>query len=370
LRQGGNRDAQEQVLMALPPNQIQLSASLESADGIPLVAWFRGDYLEAVHRGSFAVVNARGQTLRAHGDPLTPTLLRSCAKPFQLMTVLASGAAERFGFSDAELAVAAASHSGEEEHRAAVASMLSKTGLEEGDLRCGAHPPFAPHVAAAMARAGRTPSPLDNNCSGKHAAMLAACLVRGWRRDAYESPDHPLQIANRACTARFADCEPSLLGVAIDGCTVPTFGMPLSTAALSFARVADPAHAPAGDAEHAQRVFQVMNGHPTMGSGSVGRLEAALMALFPGQVIAKVGAEGLFIVGVAPGVLDTCGVGIAVKLGDGITFNRACDGIVVELLHRIGLLDERQLTALAPYHPTRVQNCRGETVGDVRYLLP
>lgn len=356
--------------MVKPLNTDSLSASLSSADGLPLVAWYRGDYLEAVHRGSFAVVNARGATLRAFADPFTPILLRSCAKPFQLMTVLASGAAEQFVFTDAELAVAAASHSGEEEHRAAVASMLVKTGLGEGDLRCGAHPPFAPHVAATMARAGRIPSALDNNCSGKHAAMLAACLVYGWRLDTYESPDHPLQVANRACTARFADCEPSLLGVAIDGCTVPTFGMALASAARAFARIADPAHAPVGDEEHARRVFRIMNAHPTLGSGAVGRLEAALMALFPGQVIAKVGAEGLFIVGVAPGILDECGVGIAVKLGDGITFNRACDGIVVELLHRIGLLEERHLAALASYHPTHVQNCRGEIVGNVQYLLP
>lgn len=341
----------------------------ECRDGIALAFWKRGAYVEAVHRGSFAVVDTDGNVLRAAGDPAVLTLLRSCAKPFQLITVLAGGAAEQFGFTEAELAVAAASHSGEEEHRAAVAAMLAKMGLDESRLRCGSHQPLFPHVTAAMAREGRMPTPLDNNCSGKHASMLAACLVAGWRLDEYESPDHPLQRANREVTARFADCASEELGVAIDGCTVPTFGMPLASAARCFARIADHQRAPAGTEEYALRVFTIMNGHPTMGSGRTGRLEAALMQLFPGEVIAKVGAEGLFIVGIAPGVVHERGVGVAVKLGDGITFNRACDGIVVELLHRIGLLSEKHLAALAAYHPTTVLNCRGGAVGVVEYLF-
>lgn len=336
---------------------------------VPLIAFSRGGYLEGVHRGGIAAVSSDGRVLASVGDPGIRTLLRSCAKPFQLMTVFATGADRQFGFTDEELAVAAASHSGEEEHLRLVQAMLGKIGLSEAALHCGTHQPFMPHVVARMAQKGLQSSPIHNNCSGKHAAMLAACLAKGWTMANYESPEHPLQVENRIRTARFADRDPEEIGIAVDGCTVPSFHLSLKAAALAYARIADPDMAPSGENERAERVFRIMNGHPTLGSGSIGRLEAKLMQLFPGRLIAKVGAEAFFAVGIAPGVLDEYGVGLVVKLEDGITFNRACDPVVVTALEQLGLLKKDHLEALTQFHPQHVRDCRDNIVGEVDYLF-
>jgi L-asparaginase II len=303
------------------------------------------------------------------GNPELPALLRSCAKPFQLITVLASGAAERFSLSDEELAVAAASHSAEVEHLHAVKSMLLKLELDKSVLRCGTHPPFVPHVVARMAREGISVEPIHHNCSGKHTSMLAACLTKEWNLADYEEPDHPLQLENHARMALFADLDISDVGVAVDGCTVPTFRLPMHAAALAYARIADHDMAPEGEQEYARRVFEIMNGHPSLGSGKKGRLEAALMKAFPGTLIAKVGAEGFFAVGIAPGVIDEYGVGVVVKMEDGITFNRGCDPVVVAALHQLGVIKEMHMEQLAEFAPAQVLNNRGLPVGSVEILF-
>ena len=339
---------------AVPPALLELS---------------RGEYTEARHRGSLAAVAADGHLVAVLGDPEQPTILRSAAKPFQLMTVLASGAAERFGLGDEELAVAAASHSAEPEHLRAVRSLLAKIGLEESDLRCGVHPPCTPHTAERMARAGETPTPVHNNCSGKHAGMLAACLARGWPTEGYDRLEHPLQQENLGRIARLADLPPERVGIVIDGCGVPAFVLPLARAALAFAKLADPSVAPAGEGELARRAMAAITARPSYGSAAVGRLEAALMEVGGGRLLAKVGAEGVYGVGIAPGVVGKRGLGLALKLEDGITFNRASDPIVVEALRQLGALGKRDLERLSEFAIREVTNCRGEAVGRMRVLF-
>lgn len=339
---------------AVPPALLELS---------------RGDYTEARHRGSLAAVAADEHLIAVLGDPELPVILRSAAKPFQLMTVLASGAAERFGLVDEELAVAAASHSAEPEHLRAVRSLLGKIGLEESDLRCGVHQPFAPHVAERMARAGERPTPVHNNCSGKHAAMLAACLARGWSTEGYDRLEHPLQQENLGRIARLADLPPERVGVVIDGCGVPAFVLPLARAALAFARLADFRAAPQGEDELARRAMTAITARPSYGSAAVGRLEAVLMEVGGGRLLAKVGAEGVYGVGIAPGVVGKHGVGLVLKLEDGITFNRASDPIIVEALRQLGALSEQDLERLSEFGPREVTNCRGEAVGRMRVLF-
>jgi L-asparaginase II len=341
---------------------------LSGWDCPPLAALKRGDFVEAVHRGCLAVVGADGEPMAAVGDSELPTILRSAAKPFQLMAVLASGAAEKFDLSGEELAVAAASHNAEEEHLAAVRSLLEKIGLPESELRCGVHPPFAQHVAERMAKSGEGPSPISNNCSGKHASMLAACLARDWPTEGYDLPDHPLQLENLARMARFAGLDTADVPIVIDGCGVPAFVLPLWRLALAFARLADPRHAPEEDRELASRAWEVITSHPTYGSGAKGRLEAQLMKEGAGRLLAKVGAEGVYGVGIAPEDGSGGGYGLALKLAEGITFNRATDPIVVDALRQLGFIGPDNLRELAAFAPLEVRNCRGDLVGRMEIL--
>jgi L-asparaginase II len=337
--------------------------------GAALLRLTRGDYTDAVHSGHLVLVRSDGRVCSSVGDPQCPAVLRSGMKPIQLLAVIASGAVERFGLSDEELAVAAASHSAEPEHLAAVRSILTKSGMREADLRCGLHAPFAPHVAAAMARAGEEPAAIHNNCSGKHAAFLAACLAHGWPTEGYDRLEHPLQQDILHRLARFASVEARAIGIVVDGCGIPAFVLPLDRSALVFARMADPATAPEEDRVLVRAAVKAITGNPTYGSGSRGRLEAPLMTLGRGKLIAKVGAEGFYAVGIAPGVIGEAGYGLALKLEEGITFNRATDPIIIRALEQIGALSKAQADSLAEFGPGAVLNCRGDSVGRIEPLF-
>lgn len=336
---------------------------------IPLLTFTRGEFSEGVHFGCLAVVRSDGHIHASVGDYQVPVILRSGAKPFQLITVLASGAAECFGLSGKELAVAAGSHSAEPEHLEAVRSILSKIGLKESDLRCGVHAPFMDHVRSRMARADEQPSEIHNNCSGKHASMLAACIARGWPLDTYDLMEHPLQQENRRIQGIFSDLPESEIGVVIDGCGVPAFAMPLWRAALAYARFADPQDLPETEKILAERAMDAICANPGYGSGKTGRLEAALMLVSSGRIVAKVGAEGFYGVGIAPGVLGVRGYGLALKLREGITFNRANDPIVLSALRQLGVLGNQAVEQLSGFWPREVTNCRGERVGKVKVLF-
>ena len=345
------------------------SGSGERRAAEPLLRITRGAFVDAVHSGHIALVRSDGFVVASAGDPEYPAVLRSGMKPLQLLAVLASGAVERFGLEDRELAVAASSHSGEAEHIAAARSMLAKIGMEEGDLLCGVHPPFMPHVAAEMARAGVEPAPINNNCSGKHASMLAACRARGWPTGSYDRLEHPLQQENLDRLARFAEVDADDVGIVLDGCGIPAYVLPLSRSALAFARIAEPATAPSQDRDLVPAAWRAITGNPEYGSGRTGRLEAVLIRLGEGKLIAKVGAEGFYVVGIAPGVIGESGYGLALKLEEGITFNRATDPIVVAALRQIGALPDDPRGELAAFSPRSVLNCREEVAGGMDVLF-
>ncbi len=338
-------------------------------DSAPLLLVTRGAFIDAVHYGYIAIVRSDGFICASAGEPAYAAVLRSGMKPIQVLSVIASGAVEQFGLTDEELAVAAASHSGEEEHVAAVRSILNKIGKKETDLQCGVHAPFMPHVAARMAAAGEEPGPIHNNCSGKHAAMLAACLANGWPVQGYNRLEHPLQQDILHRLARFADVETNKIGIVVDGCGIPAFVLPLWRSALVFARLVDPGAAPAEDRDLAKSAVAAITGHPSYGSGKRGRLEAQLMEIGAGKLIAKVGAEGFYVVGIAPGTLGEAGYGLALKLEGGITFNRAVDPIVVAALEQIGALNEDQVKHLLDFKPREILNCLGESVGGMEALF-
>ena len=321
-----------------------------------LVEVTRGGRVESEHCGAVAVVDANGQLIAHVGDVELVSYLRSSAKPFQLLPLLESGAADHFGFTDVELAVIAGSHSGEPRHVAAVQSILHKIGLSENALQCGAHVPFNVDAAKALRAAGREPTALYNNCSGKHSGMLAQAVDRGLSTHDYLDPQHPVQVAIRQRLAKLGGLTFDEIGVGVDGCSAPCFAMPLRAAALAFARLA------AGRTDGLRRVAQAMLDHPEMVAGE-GRIDTDLMRAVPHHLVSKGGAEGYHGMGLIRS--DGSAWGIAIKIADG-DGKRGGHPVIIETLRQLGVLDDTALTQLQNYYTWPITNHRGLEVGKVR----
>ena len=321
-------------------------------EDVPLVAVRRGALVESVHRGRVAVCDPEGDLIEATGDPDGYLYARSSAKPFQAMPLLLSGAADAFGLTDEELAVACASHNAEEPHLAAVRSILTKSGLSEEDLQSGAHPPMYEPAAAELARRGEEPRQVHGNCSGKHAGMLALCVYEGWETTSYRNPDHPLQRRILQIVARVCGLERDEILLAGDGCGVPSLGMPLRNLATGFARLATGENLSDDLAGAAGRIRRAMREHPYLVAGT-GRLDTDVMR--GTDLIAKGGAEGVF----AAGSPDRWG--LALKISDDST--RAVDPTALAALARRGL-EVPQASESRPVH-----DLHGASVGSIEPLL-
>src|SRR5690349_8646856 len=206
----------------------------------PLVEVRRGGITESRHRGHVAAVDPDGNVVASIGVPHTVTFLRSSAKPLQALPLLLTGAADRFGFTDEEVALACASHNGEPIHTRIVASMLEKIGLGVDALRCGVHEPYGAEAAAVLRARNEPPNALHNNCSGKHAGMLAVALQLGASIDNYESPENPVQIMIGRVVSQFTDVPEEDMAVGVDGCAAPIFGVTIRAMALAYARLVSP----------------------------------------------------------------------------------------------------------------------------------
>ena len=325
-----------------------------------LAAVERGGRVESVHRGAVAVVDRAGRVRYAAGDPGLPLYLRSACKPLQALPLVEGGGVERFGLTGAELAVICASHAAEPVHLDAVRSILSKIGLDPSALRCGPHVPHDPATAAALVRAGRAPEPIHNNCSGKHAGMLASCRLYEWPTETYLEPAHPLQRRIAAIIGEFC-ANGDALPEATDGCGVPTFYATVGRLAHAFARLADPGDLAAPRAAAVRRIGGAMAAHPVMVSGT-GRLATSLMEVLGDRLFCKGGAEGGF--GIA---LHSRGFGIAVKIDDGNA--RAMGPILVDVLRQLGAAGPAEVAVLAAHARPDLRNTRGEVVGAIRPLV-
>lgn len=277
-------------------------------DDAPLITVIRGGLMESSHRGRVVFCGPSGEVLDATGDPDGYAYVRSSAKPFQALPLILSGAADAYGLTDEELAVACASHNAEERHLEAVRSILHKAGLLERDLQSGAHPPMYAPAADALARGGEKPRSIHGNCSGKHAGMLAVCVHEGWETATYRDPDHPLQRWISALVSQVCAVEPGSLIVGGDGCGLPAFAMPLRGLATGIARVATGQHLPDDLSAAALRIRDAMRAHPFMVAGT-GRLDTEIMEVT--DLVTKMGAEGMFAAG------SPDGWGMALKISDG-----------------------------------------------------
>jgi L-asparaginase II len=323
---------------------------------VALVEVTRGGRVESEHRGAVAVVDVHGKLIAQAGDVNLVSYLRSSAKPFQLLPLVESGAADRFGLTSAELAVIAGSHSGEPRHVAAVQSILNKIGLREEALQCGIHVPFSAAAATVLRAEGREPATLHNNCSGKHAGMLAQAIDRGLSTRGYLDPQHPVQITIRQRLAELGGLTFDEIGVGVDGCSAPCFAMPLHAAALAFARLA------AARDNSLYRVARAMLDHPEMVAGE-GRIDTDLMRAVPNRLVSKGGAEGYHGMGLIQP--DGSAWGIAIKIADG-DGKRGGHPVIIEVLRQLDVLDDAALAQLQSYRAWPVTNHRRLEVGEVR----
>ena len=283
--------------------------------------------------------------------------MRSSAKPLIAAVVVESGAADAFGFTPEELAVAAGSHSGESFHLAAVRSMLAKIGLGEDALMCGAHPPINEASAKALQAAGKEPGRIHNNCSGKHAAILALAVHRGASPAGYLQPDHPAQREIIAGCAALLGVDEDSIVIGVDGCGIPVIGVPMRAVAVCFARFGDPSRFGQVWRKPIERVVRAMIDHPQYVAGT-GRFDTDLIRAGHGALVCKGGAEGYH----ATSALDK-ELGFAVKVADGNY--RAVSPFVIGRLAAQRVLDEAQLAQLARYRRPQIKNYAGTVVGEI-----
>jgi L-asparaginase II len=317
---------------------------------------WRGERVESRHRVRLCVADPQGGVLLALGDIDEPVYPRSTLKPFQALALIESGAADAFATSAMELALACASHGGEPDHVALVEAWLARLGLGEADLACGPHPPLHAPSAAALVRAGTAPRRTHNNCSGKHAGMLAAARRLGAATRGYELLAHPVQRHCAAAIAALAGLD-RLPEPGIDGCCLPNHPLPLRGLARAAAQLADPSAQEPVRREALTRIGTAMRAHPHQVAGT-GRCCTVLMEALP-QVIAKTGAEGAYLA-----ALPERGLGIALKAEDGAT--RAAETALLAVLAHLRALPEPVPKALARFHTPRVRNTMGAVVGHVR----
>jgi L-asparaginase II len=323
-----------------------------------LVEALRGAVVESRHRGAIAVVDADGAPAFECGDVDRPVFPRSSVKALQALRLIETGAADRYGLTDHELALACASHGGEPGHVATAQLMLTRIGLDASALRCGAHPPmYAPSVTA-LYRAGEEPSALHNNCSGKHSGFLCLACMLGADPRGYIEPDHPVQREIKAVIESTTGAAIPDERRGIDGCSVPTWAVPLKSLALGFARFGTGHGLAPERAKAAARLRAACAAHPWYVAGT-GRFCTEVMQRLGARAFVKVGAEGVYC-----GALPERGLGIAVKCDDGGA--RAAEVIMAALIARFGALSEAERAALDHLARPTLRNWNGFMVGALR----
>jgi len=332
----------------------------------PLVEVRRGGITESRHRGHIVAIEPNGNIVASLGSPHNVTFLRSSAKPFQALPLLTTGAAERFGFTDEEVALACASHNGEPIHTKLAASMLEKIGLDTDALHCGVHEPYSPEAAAVLRAHDAVPNALHNNCSGKHVGMLAVALQLGAPIENYESAENPVQVAIARAVSQFTDLPVEDMAVGIDGCAAPIFGVSVRAMALAYARlISPPSTFDKATRDACARIVRVMTANPELIGGTSERLDTEIMRAARGRVVSKVGAEGVYTAGVFPSERWPNGLGLAIKIEDGED-KRARPTVVIESLRQLGVLFDESLEAVARYAFFPIHNRRGDLVGEIR----
>ncbi len=338
-----------------------------------LVEVRRGGVTESRHRGHVVQVGVDGAIERVIGDPQVVVSLRSAAKPLGLAAFVEAGLADAFELSAPELAVLAASHSGEDLHVRTIQAMLRRAGVSQSLLGCGTeNAPLDQVTAQRLARDGERPGPIRHQCSGQHASFLLFAKHAGWPLEEYWLPEHPTQVAFRDALARVLRRRPEDLVTSVDACGIPTYHVPLVEVARAYALLADPAGVASDPGTRSlvpalTRIRDAMIAAPDLVAGPRERFDTALMRTLPGRVVAKGGAEALQGVSLLSRTMSgrSGASGLAVKIDDGDGRGRARPAVTVEALRQIGVLGEAELARLAAYHRPPLHDPRGVVVGEV-----
>jgi L-asparaginase II len=343
----------------------------------PLFEVTRGSIVESVHYGSIAVVDSSGKLIASYGDPKAVAFLRSSAKPFQALPFVERGGVEYFGFTARELSISCASHEGSDLHVQTVEGIQRKIGVAESALQCGVHMPGDVDAFKSLIINNQQPTPNQNNCSGKHTAMLAHAKMRVLPLENYLDINHPIQQDILTSFAEMCLLPMNQVELGTDGCSAPNFAVPLYNAALAMARLCDPGELSEARASACRKITSAMTTHPEMVS-AYGEFDEQLMRVGEGKIVCKRGAEGYQMIGLLPGVLsaNSPGIGIALKVSDGDASRMAIDlihtprvrpAVTLEILRQLGALSSKQEQALASFGPVKpVKNHRGIITGQSR----
>jgi L-asparaginase II len=323
-----------------------------------LVEAFRGARVESRHRGAVAVCDARGRDVFTLGDVAAPVFPRSAIKALQALPLVESGAADRFSLTPAEIALACASHSGEPIHTEAALAMLRKCGCDASALECGVHWPVNVEAARALAAEGREPSALHNNCSGKHAGFICLSAAADVAPSGYVAPQHFVQ---RQVKAAIEDITETRLGEesrGVDGCSIPTYAVPLRALAAGFARFGGGEGLSPSRAAAARRIREAVAAHPVFVAGA-GRFDTLIMEALGARAFVKTGAEGVYCA-----AFPELGLGVAIKCRDGAA--RAAETAMAAIIARFLPLSETERAALEPHATPVLLNWNGIAVGEIR----
>ncbi len=313
----------------------------------------RLESVENIHYGSIAVVDRNGQLIASAGDPSLMTFSRSTIKPFQATAFVNDGGLEELKITQDELALMCSSHSAESFHLDAVARLLQKSESTIEALQCGCHAPLFYATNDQRTPRDSVWNASHHNCSGKHAGFLAWCHLHGARKDSYLNPEHPLQSAIRKNLAIWTDTKEEQFKMGTDGCSAPNYALPLRALALAYARLVD---TKGGDT--AKLLFAAMTEYPEYVSGT-GRNDLAFMNTVPKDWIAKIGADGVQLVGIR-----SKGLGIAVKITDGN--QRAVIATTIETLRQMQLIPAFEDSDLAKWAKPEIKNVRATVTGHAR----
>jgi L-asparaginase II len=327
-----------------------------------LVEVLRGDIVESVHRGAVAIVDGDGRLIRSIGDTDTPVFPRSAVKAIQALPLVETGAADAYGLGEKELALACASHSGETKHTELARSILARAGLDQTALECGPHWPSNHDATVALARSGANPNPLHNNCSGKHSGFLCVCCLDKVEHHGYVQFDHPFQRLVRETMEEVTGAKHGRENSGVDGCSIPTYAVPLTNLAIAFARMVTGNGIGPERAKASKRLLSACMAEPFYVAGT-GRACTKLMEAAPGRIFVKTGAEGVFCAAV-----PELGLGIALKCEDGA--GRAAEVAIAAILAGFFAKDEAVFTKLTALSQPFVENRKGQPVGILRPAGP
>lgn len=344
------------ALMTATP--LHVHTNLPSGDSPVLVEVWRGNMVESRHRATAAVVDADGRVVKAWGDIERPIYGRSAIKPLLAIPLVESGAADKFGLTDREIALACASHSSEPGHVAAVNAWLAKIGLGADSLECGPHYPYHEPSAQAMWRSGEEPTRAHNNCSGKHSGFLTTAVHLGDPTTGYVRYEHPVQQRLLGILEQMSGQDLGHVPRGIDGCGIPVIAIPVGHHALAMARMADPKDLSATRAAACRRILAAMSAEPWYVAGT-GRFCTEVMRVVGAKAAIKTGAEGVYM-----GAVPALGLGICIKAEDGN--GRCAEAVMGQVLRHLGIIDAAEADELRGALQPTLRNWAGTEVGAIR----